>query len=85
MNTLAGGKQGVRLAPTWAALRHPGSGAALDAGGLAIGDEAVASGVPPGALLLVRGERGANLARTLARPRARHHQAGPRDIPSNLH
>jgi hypothetical protein len=34
---------------TWAALQHPSSGAAVDAAALAIGDEAVASGVPLGA------------------------------------
>ena len=45
-NTPEGRKQGVRLAPTWTALRHRGSGAAVDADTLAIGDEAVASGVP---------------------------------------
>jgi hypothetical protein len=35
-----GRKQGVRLAPNWAALQHPESGAAVDADALAIGDEA---------------------------------------------
>jgi hypothetical protein len=33
----------------WTALQHRGSGAAFDADTLAIGDEAVASAVPPGA------------------------------------
>jgi hypothetical protein len=33
--------------PTWTALQHRGSGAAIDADTLAIADEAVASGVPP--------------------------------------
>jgi len=44
-----GRTQGVRRAPNWAALQHPGSSAAVDAGALAIGEEAVAGGVPPGA------------------------------------
>ena len=48
-NTLAGGKQGVRLVPTWTVLQHRGSGAAVDADTLAIGDEAVADQVPSGA------------------------------------
>ena len=48
-NTLAGRKQGARLTPTWAAYRHPGSGAAVDADTLAIADEAVASGGSPSA------------------------------------
>ncbi len=48
-NTLAGRKQGVRLVPTWTALQHRGSGAAVDADTLAIRNEAVASGVSPGA------------------------------------
>src|SRR5208282_503964 len=38
-NTLAGRKQGVRLAPTWAALQHRGSGATVDRDALAIGEK----------------------------------------------
>jgi hypothetical protein len=41
--TLAWRKQGLRLVPTWMALQHRGSAAAVDADTLAIGDEAVAS------------------------------------------
>ena len=52
-NTPAGLKQGVRLMPTWRALRHRGSGAAVDADMPAIGDEAVASAGPAGRCLLV--------------------------------
>ncbi len=48
-NTLARRKQGVHLVPTSTALQHRGSGAAVDVDTLAIGDEAVASGVSPGA------------------------------------
>ena len=67
------------MVPTWTALQHRGSGAAVDADTLAIGDEAVASGVPPGAaaarplraqgrrrwrrLLLVEGGRDRELSR----------------------
>ena len=43
--------------PKWTALEHPGSGAAVDADTLAIGDEAVASGVPPALLQLVSCDR----------------------------
>src|SRR2546427_11635386 len=36
-NTSRGGKQGGRLAPTWAACSTLGAGAPVDVGGLAIG------------------------------------------------
>jgi hypothetical protein len=48
-NTLTRRKQGARLVPTSMALQHRASGAAVDSDTLAIGDEAVASGVLPGA------------------------------------
>src|SRR5271165_6491433 len=48
-NTLTRRKQEARLVPTWMALQHRASGAAVDADTLAIGGEAAASGVPPGA------------------------------------
>ena len=43
--------------PKWTALEHPGSGAAVDADTLAIGDEAVRSGVPPALLQLFSCDR----------------------------
>ena len=48
-NTPAGAKAGGSPRAHVAALQNPGSGAAVDADALAIGDEAVANGVPPGA------------------------------------
>ena len=62
-------KQGVRRVPKWTTLEHPGSGGAVDADTLAIGDEAVASGVPPALLQLVSCDVCSAVARALARVR----------------
>ena len=47
-------KQSVRLLATWAALQHSGSDPTVEATALAIGDEAVASGVRRALLLVVQ-------------------------------